>query len=115
MKELTNERVLTIDELVESIEMESHVSGANLLKITENFSKNGESVHLVRTIEIEEEKEIIIFQDCDDVIISNHMVISGLMKNSILKATKCHSDEEELDSYKLYLNDGNIVIQPIIW
>jgi hypothetical protein len=115
MKELENEKILTIEELVESIKMEAHVNGANLLKISENFPKNGETVHLVRTIEIEEENEIMIFHDCDSVIETNNMVIGGFLKTSILKATKCHTDEVELDSYKLYLNDGNIVIQPIIW
>lgn len=114
MIKLSEEKVITIEEMVESIEMVSHVSGANLLKITENFPKKGESVHLVRKIEVEEEMEILIFHDCDGVIITNHMFISGLFKNSIINATKCLSKEEELDSYKLYLNNGNIVIQHII-
>jgi hypothetical protein len=115
MIKLSEETVITIEEMVESIEMLSHVSGANLLKITENFPKKGTSVHLVRVIEVEEEKEILIFRDCDGVIITNSMMISGLLKNSIIKASICHTKDEELDSYMLYLNNGNIVIQPIIW
>lgn len=117
-KELVNtqvEKEITIENLVEMINMEADDNGTTLLKITENFNKKGVSVNLVRTIEIEEEDGTIMFMDSDEVIESNHLVIMCFLKSGVVKVTKSSSDEEELDSYKMVFKDGNIVIQPIIW
>ncbi|MGB4660186.1 MAG: hypothetical protein WBI07_13475 [Mobilitalea sp.] len=121
-KELVNtqvEKEITIEEMIENINMEAHINGTTLLKITEDFKKKGTSVSLVRTIEIETEDikndEIIMFMDSDLVIDTNNLVVNGFLRSSVIKVTKSHSDIEDLDSYKLYFKDGIVKILPIIW
>ncbi len=112
---LVNEKELTIDEFVESLVMEDSNNGATLFKITENFQNHEKKVYLVRTIEVEEEDGVILFYDGDGVIESNRLVIGNLMRSCIKKVSTYHQDEEILDCYKLYFNDGECTIQPLIW
>lgn len=112
---LENEKKLTIDEFVESLVMEDCNNGATLFKITENFQNHDEKVHLIRTIEVEEEDGVILFYDSDDVINSNRLVIGNLMRSCIEKVSTYHQEDEALDCYKLWFNDGFIIVQPLIW
>ena len=117
-KEIVNtlvEKEITIEEMIESINNEANDNGTTLLKIIETFPKKGKDIHLVRTIEIETEDEFVMFSDCDEIIESNNLMIMYFLKESIVKVTKCHSDEEELDSYKMVFKDGTVEIQPLIW
>ncbi|MDD3172933.1 MAG: hypothetical protein PHF63_04630 [Herbinix sp.] len=112
---LENEKELTIDEFVESLVMEDCNNGVTLFKITENFQNHEKKVHLIRTIEVEEEDGVILFYDSDGVIVSNRLVIGNLVRSCIQKVSTYHQEDEVLDCYKLYFNDGLIVIQPIVW
>lgn len=112
---LANEKRLTINELVESIDMEVHNNGATLFKITESFPKKGRCIYLVREVEVEEEDGIILFHDRDDVIFSNHLVTSSFLKSSIINIIKMRTAQDELECYRLLFKNGEVQIQPIIW
>lgn len=112
MDMLFKEEEMTIEDLAECIEMEQH-NGAILFKIIQCFPGKNEIVNLVQLLTVEDENEIILINDIDNVISSNHLAISAFVKSQIVKIIKFYNEEKELNRYKLVLKNCDIQINPI--
>lgn len=107
------EKAISLEEFINAIFFEVWENGTEFLKVTHDFSKSGKRVFLIRFPEVEEDDDMIFFNDADAVIESNSLVLFGFLKSSVKMVSKFKSEETDMDCYKLYFNDGHVIIEPI--
>ena len=115
MKNLVQaDETITMDELVETLSMEVFEEGTDLFKITQSYIGKGKCVHLVRLLDVDDEDEVIIFNDPDGIIKSNHLTLSGFLKSSLKRISRYLSVDTLKSCYKLQFETGFVMIEPLI-
>jgi hypothetical protein len=108
------EEMITIEEMTEALNCEVWKEGTELFKITQSFVKRGRSTYLIRYPEIEEDLDMVMFNDPDSIIEGNRLVLNGFLKSSVERVSRFKSEDTNKYQYKIQLSDGHVLIEPLL-
>jgi hypothetical protein len=103
---------ISIEQLVEDVEMLMLDQGVEGFKITEQFEINGRKSYIVRGLHMGIENDTVYSNDWDDMIYENIYVMKGFLKDSVISIVRTIDGDNRKG--KLDFKDGIIIIE-VLW
>lgn len=102
---------ITIEELVDYIELLIWEKGIEYFKVTESFNKQGAITYIVMGLHMEIEDTIVCCSDYDSILLNNNCVLMAFLKSQV--TVQYVIDLNGLKYVKINFANGNVIIETI--
>jgi hypothetical protein len=105
---MEEETELSIEELVDELEMLKWEKGINTLRITEEFPKNGRQSYIVNNLHMCVDDQLVMCHDENSKIQKMRSVLLAFYRGSVLSIHKIYTSGMPYET--ILFKDGNVTI-----